>query len=156
VRLPPLEDSDVVIRVLERHGGVVAASPAFLERHFRPRVPEDLTRLDCLAMTRPGGEPSFPLTRPDGALRVVPIRARLVTDDLARLSRAALDGAGIAFLPHFLVEEDLAAGTLEMLLPESTSPSGIVHAVFPSRRGLIPAVRVFIDRLAAEFGPGGG
>jgi DNA-binding transcriptional LysR family regulator len=38
-----------------------------------------------------------------------------------------------------------------MLLPDWSSPSGIVHAVFPSRRGLLPSVRGFIDFLAHEF-----
>lgn len=67
------------------------------------------------------------------------------------LRQAAEDGVGIAQLADYLVMDKVASGTLEIILPDWTLPSGIVHAVFPSRRGLSPAVRGFIDFLAAEF-----
>jgi DNA-binding transcriptional LysR family regulator len=47
--------------------------------------------------------------------------------------------------------DQIASGALDIILPDWTLPSGIVHAVFPSRRGLSPAIRSFIDFLAAEF-----
>ena len=42
----------------------------------------------------------------------------------------------------------LRAGSLEVILPEWSPPQGIVHCVFPSRRGVLPAVRALIDWLA--------
>ena len=45
----------------------------------------------------------------------------------------------------------IADGTLVDILPQWRPRSGIVHAVFPSRRGLLPAVRSLIDHLAAEY-----
>ena len=39
------------------------------------------------------------------------------------------------------------------MLPDWRLPQGIFHAVFASRRGLLPAVRVFIDFIA-EKAPG--
>jgi DNA-binding transcriptional LysR family regulator len=50
-----------------------------------------------------------------------------------------------------MIDKDLAAGTLVDILPEWRPRSGIVHAVFASRRGLLPAVRGLIDHLANEF-----
>ena len=47
--------------------------------------------------------------------------------------------------------DQVASGALEIILPDWTLPSGIVHAVFPSRRGLSPAIRSLIDFLALEF-----
>ena len=38
-------------------------------------------------------------------------------------------------------------GRLVRLLPDWSTPVGVVHAVFPSRRGLTPAVRSFLDFL---------
>jgi DNA-binding transcriptional LysR family regulator len=65
------------------------------------------------------------------------------------LVRAATEqGLGIALLPESVVCGSLDAGTLEVILPEWSPPQGIVHCVFPSRRGLLPAVRVLIDHLA--------
>jgi DNA-binding transcriptional LysR family regulator len=46
----------------------------------------------------------------------------------------------------------LDAGRLVQLLPGWSPPEGIVHAVFASRRGLVPAVRAFLDHLGqGEF-----
>ena len=39
------------------------------------------------------------------------------------------------------------AGRLELVLPGWAPCPGIIHAVFPSRRGQVPAVRVFLDFL---------
>jgi DNA-binding transcriptional LysR family regulator len=54
-------------------------------------------------------------------------------------------------LPESAVREDLASGKLLRVLPQWNSPQGIVHVVFPSRRGMLPAVRAFIDFLAERL-----
>lgn len=148
VRLPPIEDEGLVMRVLSENRQALVASPALLDRVGRPAAPEDLSRFDSLAMARP--DHAWHLSGPRGEIRL-PHRPRLVVDDMATLRQAALDGVGVVQLPGFLVAGDIARGTLEMLLPDWSSPSGIVHAVFPSRRGLLPSVRGFIDFLAHEF-----
>jgi DNA-binding transcriptional LysR family regulator len=102
-------------------------------------------------MTRGGGEHVWAFTGPEETESPFPHQPRLVTDEMMTLREAALDGVGIVVLPMFLVEDDLARGTLEALLPEWSPPRALVHAVFPSRRGLLPAVRAFIDVLSAAF-----
>jgi DNA-binding transcriptional LysR family regulator len=67
------------------------------------------------------------------------------------LRQAALDGIGIAQLPDYIVAEQVGSGSLEVILPQWMLPVGVIHAVFASRRGLSPAVRTFLDFLAAEF-----
>jgi DNA-binding transcriptional LysR family regulator len=54
-------------------------------------------------------------------------------------------------LPCMVVEDDLAAGRLVDILPNWVPRSGVVHAVFPSRRGMIPGVRRLIDFLAGHI-----
>jgi DNA-binding transcriptional LysR family regulator len=58
---------------------------------------------------------------------------------------------GIALIPESVVCGPLQSGALEVILPEWSPPQGIVHCVFPSRRGLLPAVRVLIDWLAEKL-----
>lgn len=159
VRPPPLEDSDLIVKVLAQDSTVLVGTPALLDRLGRPEDPGDLGRFDALAMTSRTGDHGWRFTAPDGApdgapngaVRRVPFEPRLVTDELMMLRQSALDGLGVAQLPEFLVRGDLAAGTLERILPGWTLPGGLVHAVFPSRRGLVTAVRLFIDALAASF-----
>jgi DNA-binding transcriptional LysR family regulator len=63
----------------------------------------------------------------------------------------ARDGFGITLLPETVCAELVRKGELEVVLPEWTLPQGICHAVFASRRGMLPAVRVFIDFLAENL-----
>jgi DNA-binding transcriptional LysR family regulator len=76
---------------------------------------------------------------------------RVSCHDFIVLREAALAGLGIAQLPESVVREDLRSGALTRVLPDWSSPEGIVHVVFPSRRGLLPAVRAFIDFLAERL-----
>lgn len=50
-----------------------------------------------------------------------------------------------------MVAQDLLAGRLVDVLPGRRPRPPIVHVVFPSRRGLLPAVRRLIDFLAEQF-----
>lgn len=151
VRTPPLEDSELIIRVLESHGSALMASPALLDRAGRPSTPEELAFLPSLDMVRAGDRHLWRLSDGNGTERTIAHTPRLVTDDMGALRRAALEGIGVVQLPWFMVAELTAAGRLERLLPDWTTPQGIVHAAFPSRRGLAPAVRRFLDALADGF-----
>ena len=64
---------------------------------------------------------------------------------------AAVAGQGIALLPESVVRAALADGRLQQVLPEWSLPLGVLHVVFPSRRGLLPAVRAFIDFLVERL-----
>src|SRR3546814_4835335 len=67
------------------------------------------------------------------------------------LMSLATQGVGITMLPETICAEAVRAGGLEVVLPEWRLPQGIFHAVFASRRGMLPAVRVFIDFLAEKL-----
>src|SRR3546814_11492862 len=65
--------------------------------------------------------------------------------------QGALAGFGVVALPAYLCREDIDRGALEVVLGDWSPPLGNVHVVFPSRRGLVPAVRCFIDHLAGPL-----
>ena len=66
------------------------------------------------------------------------------------LHLAAVEGMGLAFLPRFLVAQDLAAKRLELLLPERFTSEGSLYGVYPSRRYLSAKVRTFLDFIAQD------
>lgn len=152
VRIPPLDDSDLAVRPLAPSHGALGCSPLFIARHGQPGEVQDLARLPALSMARPGDRYAWSLGQEDGTGVEVRLNPRLVTDDLTMLREAALQGVGIAMLPFSLIRKDLSAGTLVQVLPKLKLPSGLVHVVFLSRRGLVPAVRALIDALAEGFG----
>lgn len=150
-RLPPLDDSDLVMKVLGSSRHRLIAAPALLEQHGRPRVPADLASLPSVDLGPPPGAHAWTLDGPDGAQARVPHRPRLVVDDMVALCFAARNGVGIAQLPTMMLGAELGGGGLVDVLPDWTPRSRIVHAVFPSRRGLLPALRALLDYLAREY-----
>lgn len=151
VRFPPLEDTDLVMRVLGDSTQRLVASPSLLKGLSSPLTPADLSGLPSLDLGPPHREHSWHLETSDGATARVPHEPRLVTDDMVALRLAALRSVGVVQLPTMMVREDLREGRLVDVLPAWVPKSGVVHAVFPSRRGLLPSVRNLVDFLAAEF-----
>ncbi|HAX23293.1 MAG TPA: LysR family transcriptional regulator [Hydrogenophaga sp.] len=143
-----LDDSgSLVVKRLGDDAPVLVASPALLARQGTPTTLDGLSRLDSMAMSTTDGRASIPLTDPDGKETVLQHTPRYVADDLLTLHVAALAGTGMCWLPSYMCEDDLRQGRLVRLLPDWQTPRGVVHAVFPSRRGLTPAVRCFLDFL---------
>ena len=89
---------------------------------------------------------------PEGATALITHTPRFIANDMVALRFAALEGLGVAQLPLMMIHQDIAEGTLVEALPLWAPKSGVVHALFPSRRGLLPAVRSLIDFLALEYG----
>lgn len=151
VRFPPLEDNDLVMRVLATSAQRLVAAPSLLKDRTGPLVPADLAGLPSLGWGPPHQRHEWCLEGPDGATALIPYAPRLITEDMVALRFAALKGIGLAQFPTMVIGNDLRDGTLVDVLPAWAPRAGIVHAVFSSRRGLLPSVRVLLDFLAAEF-----
>lgn len=151
VRFPPLDDSDLVIRKLADSTQRLVASPVLLQGLSRSPVPADLAVLPSLAWEPARSEHDWCLDGPNGASAVVRHNPRLVTEDMMALRFAALRGVGVCQFPTFMIRDDVQAGRLVDILPDWAPRSGIIHAAFPSRRGLLPSVRTLLDFLAEEY-----
>ena len=151
VRRPPLDDSGLVVRLLTTGSAVLVGSPGLLQRCGRPAGVDDLAHMPSMGFGWVAGRHTWGLVAPDGSTHVHAHTPRLTVDDFGTLRQAALDGVGIVSLPDYIVREALDAGRLEQVLPECTLGEGIAHAVFPTRRGLSPAVRLLIDALVQGF-----
>jgi len=151
VRPPPLADSDLVMRTLSDRGQCLAASPALLERMGRPAVPSELDRLPSLSPGRPQARHEWHLLGPDGGEARIEHRPRLITHSMPTLRAAAVAGIGLVQLPTMMISAQLQRDELVRVLPDWAPPREIIHAVFPSRRGLLPSVRALVDFLVARF-----
>ena len=153
VRFPPLENTDMVMKVLSNSTQCLVGCPSFLDALPKGFAPQQLGELPSLHWGSAQREYQWELFQGedmDHSL-VIPHTPRMVTDDLFALRHFVVAGVGIAHLPRVAVSEDLASGRLVELLPGWHPRCGIVHAIFPSRRGLLPSVRSLLDHLAEEF-----
>lgn len=151
VRPPPLADSDLVLRVLAERGQCLVGSRSLCAERTLPRAPADLNDWPSLALGTPQQTHVWNLLGPDGAQASVHHTPRFLTGDMIALRDAAQAGVGIVQLPSMMVREQLADGSLLRLLPDWAPRNDIIHAVFPSRRGLLPSVRSLVDYLAQRF-----
>jgi DNA-binding transcriptional LysR family regulator len=151
VRPPPLADSDLVMRVLADSAQCLVASPALVAAHGQPAGPAELAAFPSLSLGPPQDEHVWTLFGPDGADAALHHHPRLITSDMVALRSAARAGVGIVQLPALMLRDDLASGSLVRLLPAWAPRREIIHAVYGSRRCLLPAVRTLIEYLAKRF-----
>lgn len=66
------------------------------------------------------------------------------------LSQAAGDGLGVALIPPFLIQRELAQGTLAVLNPHSGPGQRAFHLIVPERKAGLPALAHFRDWLVGQ------
>ncbi len=75
------------------------------------------------------------------------------SDDTTLTHHMVRAGMGAAFLPEWLVAEDLAAGCLARVLQgDAQGPVNTLFAVYTSRQYMAPKLRTFIDFLGQALG----
>ena len=151
VRPMPIEDSDLMMKILAQRGHALVASPDLAEKAGAIRVPADLNSLPSLDLGPPRQDHIWKLEGPDGAQALIHHRPRLVSDDMIALRSAAIAGVGVVHLPLLMVSDEIRNGQLVHLLPSWAPKRQVVHAVYPSKRGLLPSVRALLDYLGACF-----
>ena len=146
------DDGSLVMRSFGQIQELLVASPRYLDRAGRPKDPSELASHVTLSMHEDEAHQRWELHGPNGEVRRVDnLQPRVAGFDFPLLLSMVKDGFGITMLPETVCAEAVRNGELEVVLPEWSLPQGICHAVFASRRGLLPAVRVFIDFLAEHL-----
>ena len=76
-----------------------------------------------------------------------------IYDQFATITQAALHGLGVALMPDYLVEQDLATGRLVALHPEPVETAGAYYLVWPERKSDAPSLMKFRGWLAGKAQP---
>jgi DNA-binding transcriptional LysR family regulator len=151
IRFGPLADSLLTARKLDENARVIVASPAYLEKHGTPKVPEDLHDHNCLNFNFRRAEPVWPF-RKDGRDYALSVKGSIEANNGETLGQLAADGVGITRVGSFSVIPELASGRLVPLL-EEYNPGDIepIHAVFAGGPNTPARVRAFVDFLVRRL-----
>jgi DNA-binding transcriptional LysR family regulator len=144
----PVADTGHMARSLGSLEMGLFASPRYLDQHGHPRRPEDLSNHATLVYS--GTKPvrhTWTLTNA-GRVMTVPLAPALVANDIGPLRAAARGGAGVAMLDRLTTAADVTSRALVRVLPRWAGPPSELRAIFASRVGLPPKVRVFLEFMA--------
>jgi DNA-binding transcriptional LysR family regulator len=147
IRSGTLRDSSLKARKLLESRRVVAASPAYLERHGRPEHPKDLVHHNCLTFNfRPEAE-RWPFKRGERSFSV-PVSGNFQVNNGPTMRQLCRDGVGLVRMGQFFLDADIRAGRLVPVL-EDFNPNDIelIHAVYAGHQHLAARIRAFVDFL---------
>ncbi len=144
-------DTRLVSRVVAEHRSIICASPAYLDKHGRATVPDDLTSHDCLSFKSGTRKQPWRIREMDGSWSTVGGRGRFRLDSGEAIRDAAIAGMGVAYLPGFMVDDAIADKKLEQLLPEFETQKVPIIVIYPSKRYLAAKVRRFIDLMVQHW-----
>ncbi|MEZ2904178.1 LysR family transcriptional regulator [Acinetobacter terrestris] len=145
------EDPSLVIRKFENIEQHLFASQAYLNEFGELKQPEDLSQHQILSMADEHLDQHIVVHDEKNNQKKIKVNPMVMGSDLMMLAQLTRQNCGIALLPDTIVQDYVQSGELVRVLPNWKAPHGIFHAVYPSRRGLLPAVRVFIDYLVEQL-----
>jgi DNA-binding transcriptional LysR family regulator len=150
LRIAQLPDSSLRARRLAPIARHTVAAPAYLARHGRPTHPAQLADHRCLSYTNLPTD-VWRYAGADGSEIAVRPQGPLLANSGEALLHSVRAGLGIAVLPDFIIDADLAAGRLEAILTEWRWPPIALHLVTPPGTLRPARVTALIDFLAARF-----
>ena len=145
------DDPSLVIRQFSTIEQNIFASQAYLNEYGSIKKPEDLTQHRILSLADDHLDQQIILHNKENQQEKVKVNPVIMASNLLMLANLASQNCGVALLPDTIASEYVRTGELVRILPDWKAPHGIFHAVYPSRRGQLPAVRVFIDYLVEQL-----
>lgn len=137
LRVTSNPEPNLIVKPLTYVNFYWVASPRYLQQYGTPRTLAELQKHHGLAPTYVHID--------------VPMEAVASSNNALMLQQFALNDMGIAYLPEWIIQDDIAAGRLEILLPNQASSGHTLYAAYMDREFLGAKVRSFIDFLAEIF-----
>jgi DNA-binding transcriptional LysR family regulator len=143
-------DPTLIVRQLGRNRPVMVMSPALLAAREAPVTLDQLADIPTLSTAEDALGDCWELEGPDGEVHLFRHQPRLFCSSLDMVRASAIAGLGLALLPKRFCWLNFKSGDLLQVLPGWSSREFIIHAVFMSRRGMLPSVRALLDYLICE------
>jgi DNA-binding transcriptional LysR family regulator len=143
-------DERLVARPLLAWHEMTCASPAYLEQYGEPLTPQALADHRCLLNSHYSGREEWLYHQQHELLRVR-VSGPFASNHYSLLKKAALASAGIARLPSYLLQAELADGRLRWLLRDYQTRRMPMYLVHPYQGGLPKRTQVLADYLIGWF-----
>ena len=150
IRAEVANDDRLVAKPLLAWHVMTCASPAYLERFGEPATPHALAEHRCLLNSHYSGREEWLYHQQHELLRVR-VSGPFASNHYSLLKKAALSGAGIARLPSYLLQAELADGRLRWLLRDYQTRRMPMYLVHPYQGGLPKRTQVLADYLMGWF-----
>lgn len=149
VRLGEQVEKDMIaVRISPDLEMTVVGSPAYFEKHGKPKTPHDLTDHACINLRLPtrGGLYSWEFEQ-NGRPINVRVKGQFTCNDVLMNIDAAVNGLGLLCLPSDTLREAMDDGRLVRVLEDWCPPFPGYHLYYPSRRQNSPAFNLLVEAL---------
>src|SRR6202790_3093670 len=150
IRIAVQPGASLVVQRLCEMPRYLVGSPAYLDKHGRPKHPLHLTEHRCIGYSYAMNTEVWRFTKGSKSASVRPSGPLRVNNGDAMMP-ALIAGTGLGILPEFFLREALESNRLERLLPDWSTPLGAVYWVTPPEGPLPKRVKVFGDYLIEKL-----
>ena len=142
-----IQQDMTAVRVSPDHRPAIVGSPEYFRSHPRPKSPRDLLRHRCINFRHgSAGAYRWEFDNAKQSLTVA-VNGPLVVDDVEIMTRAVIDGVGLAFMTEEHASPHLASGVLVRVLEDWCPPFPGYFLYYPSRRQQPAALAALIEAL---------
>lgn len=151
IRTANLEDSSMIARHLMQSSWVLCSSPTYLANAPVLKDLSDLPEHNCLCYElQSDGSNEWRFTQNE-QLQTVRVSGSFSSNNAPTLKRAALNHAGIIYVPKCCVYEELASGKLITVLPDYEPRSLGVYAIYPYTRHKPKKIQLLIEDIKQAY-----
>jgi DNA-binding transcriptional LysR family regulator len=126
----------------------IVCSPSYLEQRAAPESPQDLLAHNCITLRLPTSGGLYAWELKNGKREPqVRVDGQMTFNGVYQMINAALDGAGLAFVPEEMIAKYVAAGRLKSVKQDWCPTFPGLHIFYASRREPSRAMSVVVDAL---------
>lgn len=150
IRIGKLEDSRLIAKHLGSITRKIYVSPDYLTQNGEIKSVNQLSQRDFLLMSSTHNGGRLLLESGEKQHEFI-IKPKMLVDDFVILKQMAIEGLGVAIIPSYMCQQELANGKLVQILPTWGMPDVDVYSLYPKHRLNIPKVKAFMDFIQTVF-----
>lgn len=150
IRVGQSPDSNLISKRLMTVNFALFASKQYIKANGMPATVSELPEHDCLQMSVVDNKSMWHLFKQNKQAHIE-LKTVFAADDFHMIKSMLVADQGIALMPSYLCDKEVATGELINVLPEWCGRSVDIYAIYPSRKGALPKLKVYLSFLADKF-----